>query len=82
MDERYIQPLIVWDDHIAQLEARVEKAQDQLEKVFKFLELAGIVLRESLEEQCWEVTRSNIMAVADDIDEVMAVWKQKQKGGE
>jgi hypothetical protein len=81
MDERYIEPLIVWDDHIAQLEARVEKAEDQLEKVFKFLELVGIMLRESLEEQCWEVTRSSIMAVADDIDEVLAVWRQ-QKGGE
>jgi hypothetical protein len=61
--------------------ARAEKAEDKLEKVFKFLDLVGIMLRESLEEQCWEVTRSNIMAAADDIDHVMTVWKQ-QKGGE
>jgi hypothetical protein len=62
-------------------QARAEKAEDKLEKVFKFLDLASIMLRESLEEQCWEVTRSNIMAVADDIDGVLTAWKQ-QKGGE
>jgi hypothetical protein len=61
--------------------ARAEKAEDKLEKVFKFLDVVGIMLRESLEEQCWEVTRSNIMAVVNEIDGVLTAWKQK-KGGE